>query len=239
MGAIFLCLIVSGGFFAGFYFARNKFIKGLSLTFAILIFALVVISTSEIIREYRVTKQPIGQEPEEKFGLSEQKRREIYKKLVITEDRAMKEAAQKYPSVPTDHLQIDQQFQLSKETPLMPELDPIDPTEALKKIKRLAPGTTIKVEKIAEKWGTIYYFVEASNSKRYIGSGWINSIALIGQSQVDPQEQSQKQADLMEQLEDKYKDELAGEYGLTREQLGKIALEDLDKGWPLPKLSDL
>ncbi len=39
----------------------------------------------------------LGAEPEERFGLSEEKRKEIWKELILIEDRAMKEAEKQYP----------------------------------------------------------------------------------------------------------------------------------------------
>ena len=39
----------------------------------------------------------LGAEPEERFGLSEEKRKEIWKELILIEDRAMKEAEKRYP----------------------------------------------------------------------------------------------------------------------------------------------
>lgn len=38
-----------------------------------------------------------GAEPEERFGLSEEKRKEIWKELILIEDRAMEEAEKRYP----------------------------------------------------------------------------------------------------------------------------------------------
>ena len=39
----------------------------------------------------------LGVEPEERFGLSEEKRKEIWKELILIEDRAMEEALERYP----------------------------------------------------------------------------------------------------------------------------------------------
>lgn len=39
----------------------------------------------------------LGAEPEERFGLSEEKRKEIWKELILIEDRAMEEALKRYP----------------------------------------------------------------------------------------------------------------------------------------------
>ncbi|NQS90560.1 hypothetical protein HQ584_12320 [Patescibacteria group bacterium] len=178
----------------------------------------------------------LGAESEKRFGLSEEKRKEIWKELILVEDRARKEAEEQYPLDQTQSLRVGQVFQLSKETPLMPELEPADPMAALQKMRRLSPRTTIKVLRVAMKQQTPWYFVEAkSPSKASLGSGWINSIALMGQSQVDPKEQLGKQAELESRLKDKHEDELAKKYGLTREQLEKISIEGLEKDWPFPK----
>jgi hypothetical protein len=187
----------------------------------------------------RINERQIAQlsaKPEQRFGLSEEKRKEIWKELVLLERRARKEAKERYPIDPTQSLRVGQTLRLSKRTPLMPELEPADPLAALRKIRRLPPGTTIRVLKVGMKLQTPWYFVEAEEPFRDIPIyGWINSIALMGQSQIDPKEQLKKQLELEDKLNDKYKDKLAKKYGLTREQLLEISAEAFVKDWPFPK----
>jgi len=178
----------------------------------------------------------LGAEPEEKFGLSETTRRQIWSEIVKAEDRATKEAEERYPLDPTQSLRVGQLFELSKETPLMPELEPTDPMAALQRMRRLPPRTTIKVLKVSTKDFKPWYFVAArSPSRSSLGTGWINSTALKWQAQVDPKQQLEKQGELENRLIDKYENELAKKYGLTLEQLKEIALESVTKDWPFPK----
>lgn len=86
----------------------------------------------------------LGAEPEERFGLSEEKRKQIWKELVLMEDRAMEETIQRYP------------------------------------------------------------------------------------------QDIKKQAEMENRLIDEYKDKLAEEHGLTREQLDEISVEGVEKDWPFP-----
>ncbi|MCK4326690.1 hypothetical protein KAW55_08050 [bacterium] len=167
--------------------------------------------------------------------LSEKKRKKIWEELVLAERRARKEAEGQYPIVASGQsLRVGQAFQLTKETPLMPELEPADPMAALQKMRRLPSGATIKVLRVVKKHQTPWYFVKATSpSKPSLGSGWINSIALIRQG--DFEEQMEKQSELEDRLIDKYKDELAKKYGLTREQLVKIVVEGAKKHWPFPR----
>ena len=188
------------------------------------------------INERQITQ--LDAKPEWRFGLSEEKRKEIWKELILAEDRARKEAEEQYPLDPTQSLRVGQMFQLSRETPLILELEPPDPT-APTKIRWLPPQTTIKVLKVVEKQQTLWYFVVArSPSKAFLGSGWIWSVALIRQLQVDRTEQLEqvgKRVELEDRLRDKYKDELAKKYGLTRKQLKEITIEGIEKDWPFPK----
>lgn len=178
----------------------------------------------------------LGAKPQERFGLSEERRREIWKELILVERRARKEAEEQYPLYPTQSFQIGKVFQLSEKTPLMPELEPVDPIAALQRVRYLPPQTTIEVLKVVTKRKEPWYFVEVTSPSRYsLGSGWINSSALMGQGQVDPLEQMGKQGKLEYRLKNKYEDNLAKEYGLTREQLKEIGLEGITKDWPLPK----
>ncbi len=98
----------------------------------------------------------LGKKPEVKFGLTEDKRKQIWKEMVKAEDRAWAEADKRYPP---------------------------------------------KVE---------------------------HSKAVF-------MEQLGKHSDLNDKLTDKYYDEIARKYGLTREQLNDIAVEGGTKDWPLPK----
>jgi len=179
--------------------------------------------------------QPMAQEqgqPEEKFGFSEEKRKEIFFEIVQAEDKATKDAIEKYPTPYTDDLQIGQEYQLSKETPLMPELEPADPIAALEAIKQIPAGKTIKIIKIETKEKTAWYYVEPEG----IGHGWINSIALIGQFEEAEQQQFNNQIDFERMLAEEYKKELAGGYNLTEEQLSEISIEGVTKHWPMPDL---
>jgi hypothetical protein len=177
--------------------------------------------------------------PEERFGLSEQKRQEIWKELVLAEDRVWKELEEQYPRDPTRSLHVGQVLELSKEgTPLMPELEPADPLAALQEMRRLPSFTTIKVLKTAMKGPILYYFVEATSpSKAPLGSGWVNSMALMGQEQVAEhgKRQLEKRFELQSRLRDKYKEELVKMYGLTREKLKEISIEGQEKYWPSSK----
>lgn len=80
-------------------------------------------------------------------------------------------------------LRIGKTYELSKETPLMPELNPVDPVVALGKMRKLSAGSAIKIISIAQKNNTPWYNVSFINySTENFDYGWINSIALYGQS---------------------------------------------------------
>lgn len=182
--------------------------------------------TKEITPE--ITQPPVQEEiPEsQEVGLSEEKRKEIFLDIVKAEDRALKEAEEKYPFPYYEHLQVGQEYQLSKETPLMPELEPTDPFAALQQIKYIPVGGTIKILQVATKQGSPWYYVNVAG----IGLGWINSIALMGQF---PQEEQQldRQSDLWDALTKKYKNEVVEKYGITDEQLLQITVEGVKKNW--------
>ena len=103
----------------------------------------------------------LGQEPETRFGLTEEQRITIFWEIVRAEDRASAEAMAKYPD--------------------------------------LIPGRP-------------------------------------GYSQEAFLQQLDRQFEEMDQLEERYKEELATKYGLTREQLKLIVSEGLSKDWPTPSL---
>jgi hypothetical protein len=90
------------------------------------------------------------------------------------------EAASKWAD-PQD-LHVGKTYRLSTETPLMPELSPTDPMQALERVKQIGLGGTITVLKIGDKGGTPWYEVQAKQADGVrLGRGWVNSIALLGQ----------------------------------------------------------
>ncbi len=174
--------------------------------------------------------------PEERFDLSEEKRKEIWEELLLSEDRARKEAEQQYPLDPTQSLRVGQVFELSKETPLMPELEPADPMAAMQRVLRLPPRTSIKILGVGMKQQTLWYSVEATSpSKSSSAGGWINSITLMGQGPVDTNQQLEKQVELEKHAREKHEKDIAKKYGLTLEQLHEIYLEGIVKDWAFPK----
>jgi len=178
----------------------------------------------------------LGAKPEERFGLSEQKRQEIWKELVFAEDRVWKEIEEQYPLDPTESLRVGQVLELSKGgTAIIPELEPADPMAGLEMMRRLPPRTTIKVLRTAMKKKLLYYFVEATGPSGVpLGSGWILSVALMGQEQVAEhgKRQMQKRGELQSRLRDKYNKEMEKRYGLTHDQLKEISIEGQEKYWP-------
>ncbi|MCX6321518.1 MAG: hypothetical protein NTX93_06920 [Bacteroidia bacterium] len=79
-------------------------------------------------------------------------------------------------------LKVNGTYAISKETPLMPGIQPADPLAAMNDIKYLPPGSRIRILSIQENNNVRWYKVQAmSKSGTSIGNGWINSIALIGQ----------------------------------------------------------
>lgn len=79
-------------------------------------------------------------------------------------------------------LRNGQAFFVSKETPLMPEFEPSDPLEALQRMTQIPEGGAFKIYEVKKKGTSPWYRVYAldQNNNR-IGSGWINSAALLGQ----------------------------------------------------------
>jgi len=79
-------------------------------------------------------------------------------------------------------LKIGQRYRLSGKTNLMPEFEPVDPIDAMTRVRSLAPRSSIVVKQIRMKRTTPWYYVESSDARdRPIGSGWINSGGLLGQ----------------------------------------------------------
>jgi hypothetical protein len=86
------------------------------------------------------------------------------------------------PSLDPLALDIGQAYIVSRQTPLMPSLNPADPLAAIQQMKQIPKGGVFQVLEMAKKKNTPWYRVVAfSQRKQQIGTGWINSTALLGQ----------------------------------------------------------
>lgn len=173
-------------------------------------------------------------EPEEKFGLSETKRKEVFRYIVKAEEKAEQESGEKYPLDPTQSLEVGDVFQLTETTPMMSEFEPKDPLEALGRSLRLPVGAYIKVFQIDHQrdGGALWYQVRAiDQNKQPLGSGWINSVALRGQAQINSQEQMRRRVTLENELGEKYKARIRARYNLTNDQFSEVMTEGVTKGW--------
>ena len=87
-----------------------------------------------------------------------------------------------FPSLDPLELEIGQAYIVSRQTALMPSLSPADPMSAIQQMKQIPKGGVFKVLETAKKRNTPWYKVIAFNQrKQRIGTGWINSTALLGQ----------------------------------------------------------
>ncbi len=139
------------------YTSREKAESGMGLWIAMLAKDYDNVKPTISINERQIAL--LDAKPEQKFGLSEAERQQIWNEIVKSEDRARREAEQEFP-----------------------DPDPLDPNY----------------------------------------------------SQSLFMEQFEKQIELQRTLDEKYKNELAEKYGLTRDQLAEIAGEGLTKDWPFP-----
>ncbi len=87
-----------------------------------------------------------------------------------------------HPFVDPYQLVIGTKYCLSRKTPLMPSLNPADPIAAIQQMKQIPKGGVFKVLETVKKRNSPWYKVIAFNQrKQRIGTGWINSTALLGQ----------------------------------------------------------
>jgi hypothetical protein len=69
-------------------------------------------------------------------------------------------------------LDVQATYTVSRQTPLMPEIEPADPIAAIDQIRNLDPGAEFTVLEVKTKRNTPWYRVRTG-----IGEGWINSTA--------------------------------------------------------------
>ena len=102
------------------------------------------------------------------------------------DSKAVKE--KRLPSLDPRALDVGSTYVVSKKTPLMPSHSPADPLEAIKQMKHIPKGGSFKVLETYKKKVSPWYRVSArGKNKKALGTGWINSTALIGQQLEVPE----------------------------------------------------
>ncbi len=88
-----------------------------------------------------------------------------------------------YPSLDPVKLDIGQEYIVSEQTSLMPSHNPADPLAALQHVKQIPEGGIFKVLEVAknDEYYPWYKVIAFDQRKKQIGTGWINSLALVGQ----------------------------------------------------------
>jgi len=87
-----------------------------------------------------------------------------------------------FPSLNPLELEIGQAYVVSKQTPLMPSHSPADPIAAIQQMKQIPKEGGFKVLEVYKEKNNPWYKVTAfDQSAEQVGTGWINSTALLGQ----------------------------------------------------------
>lgn len=110
--------------------------------------------------------------------------RVVEKEVEIQSPLDSKEAFEEKPFTSLDprSLDVGATYVVSRSTPLMPSHSPSDPLQAIEKMKRIPKGGSFKVLEVYKKKTNPWYKVTASGKdKKSLGTGWINSTALVGQ----------------------------------------------------------
>lgn len=94
-----------------------------------------------------------------------------------------KERSEHLPYIDPYLLKSGEILVISRETALMPEIAPENPMEALERVKYIMPGNRIAIQRVLEQDHITWYEVIVTNPNgNYLGSGWVNSTALVGQA---------------------------------------------------------
>ncbi len=197
--------------------------KALTPTYSIL--DKVDVQTTVSINESRIAEA--DSKTKERLDLSDQQRKQIWHEFIS----ALKKAERKRPLDTSQPLRVGDIFLLSKETLLMPVLEPNDPIAVAEKIKGLPARTTIKILGFGVRQETVWYSVEATSPlKSSTATGWINSISLMRQGPLTDKKKTEEQAKIENWLNG-YENRLAQKYGLSHEQLREIFSEGIAKDW--------
>jgi len=171
-------------------------------------------------------------EPETRFGLTEEQRMGLWRERIFAGRRARRDAGIRYPIGVVDTIQIGAVIRLQGRVSLMPELDPADPTAAMRKMRVMTPGTDITVVGVAvDNSQLLWYEVRTVGASGSEMTGWVIAPALVTQL---PKDNWSKNLDLDEQLREQYIQELLREHSLSIGQLDTISIEAARKNWPIP-----
>ncbi|MDP2899335.1 MAG: FxLYD domain-containing protein [bacterium] len=115
-----------------------------------------------------------------------------------TEPDLSKNAARRVASPWIDpyELRVGAIYRVSKDTPLMPEFEPRDPLRALEGMKTIRAGGSVRILSMRMKRSYPWYYVTLTDRAGQAHTGWINSIALAGQSLEQDSRSSQTEEGL-------------------------------------------
>jgi hypothetical protein len=159
---------------------------------------------------------------------------------VKAEDDASRQAEREHPSDPTKAMLPGDALVLNKETTLASDPEPTDAITAIKQLRTIPADVEIRIQKVYDSKGTHsrWYSVDCFEGKRLLGSGWINSHALSGQSKTDWKEQLDLQSEREEMLANNLKNQVSVGTDLSREVLDAIEEEGIEKNWPFAAKHD-
>ncbi len=172
---------------------------------------------------------------EDRFGLSEKKRREVWIEWQRIRQEARRSAQKKYPSDPSQFRQPGQIFLLARRNSMLLAEDySKDPIAEMKGVVSLPAGTAITfIKSIPGNLPQLWLYVEAAHDlEGNLGVGWLDSLLL---GQAIPAEDVRHQ-ELVHRWEATAREtliqELIDTYGIVHSELSEILREAFRKNWP-------
>jgi hypothetical protein len=84
-------------------------------------------------------------------------------------------------------------YRIDRQTPLMPEVNPIDPLEALTRAKKIPAGLSITIIGESNEHPSPWYRVQVKQDQEIVDTGWVNCVALMGQKLIAVRGSSESQ----------------------------------------------
>ncbi len=192
-------------------------------------------NSKAVIRFNELQLQELRSLPEQRFGLSEEQRKQVWQELNTLQATAKKEATARYPLDPSNFKHAEQRFQLSKRTTLiLAEAETPDLLADMTGAVSLIPQTVITLRHSTHLKGRPWHYVEASSP---IGEpseiGWIDSLALASQMRFPDEAYYKNIQTLADELDFEYKFGLLEKYQISFRHLDHILIEGVFKKWPL------
>ena len=156
-----------------------------------------------------------------------EERKKIFAELMEADATAAKAAHERFPDEPMYCLRSGDRFLLSRGIPLLAERPPDGVSGSKNGGAPVRAGTTLEIVDVKPGSTAPWYQVRSAADAGNL-AGWIDAVALAGQSRTTPDTQATKRREFQAQQLKDLRNAIGTKHGLTSEQVANIFTEGIE-----------